>query len=575
MGHFKKAFSLFLITGLVLITFSVKSQIVSGTPAAVNKALMINNLLKTYQSLVEYSSAKTNLNGLIANARQKYWAEFPNGKNIEEARKHFSHYLLVKDMLCFYIDFLDYYHKGMSTKNTGSNASHSFSDIINLVSGGQIDGGIEPSAKGIFTYWTNEVKYTWSTTAKGMMDIDALNKALEHNIEIYLEYVGKRDRSEYLFNNPNSPLLSTDPATYLKGFLLTTNVTKDYDEANKYTNGLLKLISPAQLTTAINDFKINYIEYYSPYVTDLGLNTLKPDVIYYPFYCHLEWEIAKNSKQLYFLYLVKRKYGCDWGTAKDILNNRIKRYGAAQMEKIMVSLWANASNKDSTCFGSPYLTNVKHGELRSKRIPTSEKNEDCIVKVLGPTVVAYDLFDIAAQKANKESLKNQLIEKLKQTPQLDSLNLLSAAERYNNIIKVFDEKLLLYAIYLQNEMSIGFISALNEQTEIPNRKFYKEGGHPHSHIKDFLIMFSVLTNNYKPIAAITTHYFTPEKKGVNQLERNAQGYKDIAMKYGEEKFLELMKQSGMKIYPRIYRNDGLMDVPYYEAKSLIGVQPSN
>jgi hypothetical protein len=174
------------------------------------------------KTLAEWGIQRDNINNDLTRARGAFWREYPNGPNLEKARRDFSSALTARDranqeilsrrMLIGSAPVSPALGLALAERDK---AMVAFMDALSGT-GNTFGASIEPTppfAEDAFGDWV----YALVLGAKsGLSREEIYAKALPQ----YLIYVDRRDRAEFLFNSPRSPLKSNDPDEITKGMFL-------------------------------------------------------------------------------------------------------------------------------------------------------------------------------------------------------------------------------------------------------------------------------------------------------------------------------------------------------------------
>ena len=140
--------------------------------------------------------AKKEFTADIASARKAFFATAAKPETRAAVEKRFAELLLGKDYI---------YLAGILTTGTGK-ASHKQAWALQMITGGELDGGIAPPARPAFDAWVNAVRTSLGARSPDevlfLLDREQLVAALNANVDRYEAYKVLRDQFEIdSFNN--------------------------------------------------------------------------------------------------------------------------------------------------------------------------------------------------------------------------------------------------------------------------------------------------------------------------------------------------------------------------------------
>ena len=173
-------------------------------------------------SAAEYRNSIADFNRNIAAARAEFWRQYPNGPDIQTARKKFSALLLGKDILLMN-------QTALSGKFTnGSRAQPNAMDLLSAI-GGKIDSGVRPMAGRQFYTWVGLIRKRLG--AHGSMDIfefpGRYATAIGDAWPAYKLYEFTRDCAEFMAAGKFPPGVN-GPGSYIE-LLMVQELTRSID----------------------------------------------------------------------------------------------------------------------------------------------------------------------------------------------------------------------------------------------------------------------------------------------------------------------------------------------------------
>lgn len=376
-------------------------------------AFLQKNAMETGKAWAEAINSKRDWSREIETARISYWSA-----ESDEARsalaENYSAKLFAKDWW-FMMLYLANSWKG----NPNANSSiKGYGDAIDLMTGGKIDGGILPYADLAFEKWASAMAHR--LPPKLLRDpADFLNAFLETK-DIYQDYRIRRDVAEFIFRNPRSLLKSESAQEFLTGWLLATDSCANLDDAEKEVAEIVKLCGEKPVQTTATTLREEYT--FQKIAGELTGSFSRR---------YTDWLLCRSDPELYGIYLIKRWTQTDWKWSAAVLDARMKRIGRERVLKELSSALKKADDPNSKCQGDPY-----------KQFETMKGFEDCVADELGLFTLWNDAFDVASQQLDRAQAKIQLLEMLVSEPTGES-----AERRYDQIIRVVDEDILLAGVH--------------------------------------------------------------------------------------------------------------------------------
>ena len=176
-----------------------------------------DQVAKATAAAVDFNNKVADLNGVIDQARRRYWAAFPSGPGVDAAEKEFLNALWTKDM--FYMMFA--IHQGM----TGDMAKMANAIAVN---GGDfsitsidkfptnVDGGIRPYAFHLFSAWVSALRRSEGREKDGTWANPALLAvAVKDNSNWHKAYMDARNWAELMSSGKDISKYLT-PEVYIR-----------------------------------------------------------------------------------------------------------------------------------------------------------------------------------------------------------------------------------------------------------------------------------------------------------------------------------------------------------------------
>jgi hypothetical protein len=181
------------------------------------------------------------LSARLARSRAHYWAQYPNGAELEASEREYARALFDKDMVFLVRSFL------LSQRDPGNaNLNFAIRKTIKSSSQPDLDGGIFSIAAPQFEEWA-------SAFARAVRRANDREAALVESLPLFLKYKARRDLAEFIFVNPKSPLLrpNSDPAGYARYWLVATGGAPSLEEAAAWVSSLIKDVGADKLARAV------------------------------------------------------------------------------------------------------------------------------------------------------------------------------------------------------------------------------------------------------------------------------------------------------------------------------------
>ena len=220
---------------LFIVNLISAQDLIIGTPQQVSNALMMKQVEKGLTSFAQGAVMTQTIQFKLEASRKSYWQD-PRNRQNQEA---YFNSLAEKDNYFFFMAM-------------GDMATHSkdFSTLAYLMGlGKELDGGIGPYSTYEFSTWIKNTHLTFLEKLK----LQNMSKAIDLNRDHYAKFVVKRYLEEYLFRNPNSPLLSSEHSHYLTGIRLAIEDCQDINTCFNSTKDLLSLVSKEDLDATIEE----------------------------------------------------------------------------------------------------------------------------------------------------------------------------------------------------------------------------------------------------------------------------------------------------------------------------------
>jgi hypothetical protein len=243
----RRALSLFVLCLVVCAVVPSLAQPVmfpSVRSAVIWKAS--GDFQRAIELAIVYRQAKDRIGQMVSNARQRYWAQDPNGANLEAARQEYSDALFTKDLWNADV----YVVQGALTDVSLGPAGRKLQQMMGIVDG--VTGGtVEPThalARKEFQDWASMLVTTRLRASRHTVseaDLRATEAAFER-------YAARRDLAESLFRNPGSALVvpNAPPLEYLAAWMVATGEVATYADAGKYLGELQAAVGDARVSDA-------------------------------------------------------------------------------------------------------------------------------------------------------------------------------------------------------------------------------------------------------------------------------------------------------------------------------------
>jgi hypothetical protein len=188
-----------VIFKLAVLTFTghaVADTFVIGTPGEIAAAELGASVGDAVAAGMELANTKAQANAQFGAARSRFFAEYPNGKNFEEANKEFAELLWEKDLYFLSISL----PTGFGDKSPNSMAS--VFAKLDVLTGGTLDNGIPDSAGFEFSRWVTGVRQSlgaqsYRGSLPRMPSVNELAAALTANSDLSERYRKARDEAEF------------------------------------------------------------------------------------------------------------------------------------------------------------------------------------------------------------------------------------------------------------------------------------------------------------------------------------------------------------------------------------------
>jgi hypothetical protein len=172
----------------------------AGADAGVIGGMIVGNVersaMRLTQDIAEMRSAKDQGAREIELAREKFWIAYPNGPDLPEARKEFARQLWGKDYYYAYQYIMFGNAPGDHRAPTGLQV---IGQLFTKAVGGELDGGIRPSAIPEFDVWIRALRSELggeNTSVMVTFTHEQLLAALIKTAPYYNKYVVARNRAE-------------------------------------------------------------------------------------------------------------------------------------------------------------------------------------------------------------------------------------------------------------------------------------------------------------------------------------------------------------------------------------------
>jgi hypothetical protein len=316
----------------------------------------------------DFVHSKLDLQIQLNKVRREYWTLYPNGNGIEAVKLKYEGLLTLKDLH----ELLMVEMPRLLTSNERPDSFlRRFRGVFNFVAGGSIDAGIHPYASRDFEGFANDF---WMSAF--------FDKPVSGTIHTYEEYLRTRNRAEYLFYNPYTPLDSKDHKVAMAALLCALDNQLSAEVAIQEVRGAIRLVGSERFDEAA---KYAMRQWPREQVVT-GKGELSPESTIRVF----SWIATRHDPNLFALYLIRRKSLCSWETAEQVLATRIKRHGKEKFDAIAKEVWQAANVGSDSCIGDPELDMGKN-----RFNPT-----DCIASRLGSNEIWHDVYAMTDTSLN-------------------------------------------------------------------------------------------------------------------------------------------------------------------------------
>jgi hypothetical protein len=237
-----KKLSLIIVSLLLCIHFETACQVVfAGTFKQLGHFQMKNNMINALESLGRLRQMRAANQSELDAARNAFWKE-PNNPTYLE---NYANCLYAKDLYFLNIE--------LGNAVSGGYRSH-VETVIGL--GESFDGGIGHLCDFEYYKWAKSVISTFKSTSSNLFDVQALKNSVEKNMDGYAAYVKKRDLHEFLFKNPNSPLLRGDALQYITAAKIAVSLCEDdWETCTQSVTSELAGLSPDDINSLAASIK--------------------------------------------------------------------------------------------------------------------------------------------------------------------------------------------------------------------------------------------------------------------------------------------------------------------------------
>jgi hypothetical protein len=176
-----------------------------------------DQVAKATAAAVDFNNKVADLNGVIDQARRRFWAAFPKGPGVDAAEQEFLNALWTKDM--FYMMFA--IHQGMTGDVTKmANAIRLNGGDFSVTSIDKfptnVDGGLRPYAFHLFSAWVSELRRSEGREKDGTWANPALLAvAVKDNSNWHKAYLDARNWAEFMSSGKDIAKYLT-PEVYIR-----------------------------------------------------------------------------------------------------------------------------------------------------------------------------------------------------------------------------------------------------------------------------------------------------------------------------------------------------------------------
>ena len=204
-------------------------------------------------TVVNMPMERKQIAGRLAQIREAYWEEATEGAITDATTISYLKLLVAKDMHYLNINLLAEIDDGVAGMHQLMNNSEEvvspfvYAEYRRFVS------------RFLAPLPTNDPSKLVTSLVQG-----GLSKAIASSTESYATYFKRLRLAEYLFHNPYSPLTSSDPSTYMSGWLLATKLSNSIAHADREVDHIKKNIGEPNLSklTAMlkEDWSLSYLK---------------------------------------------------------------------------------------------------------------------------------------------------------------------------------------------------------------------------------------------------------------------------------------------------------------------------
>lgn len=192
----KAVAALWIVAGGIAAAMPVAraDMIIIGTPGQIAAARMGHQIGSAIggalRSAAEFAQSKAAANAEMEKARRDFLRNYPNGADLAAARERLASLLFQKDL----------YYLSLSISEGLTPDNEQRLQLLDMLTGGALDGGIHPGAKADFADWVDAVRASLGARRRGELLFvtsgpDVL-KAIGDNMGVYERYLQRRDPIE-------------------------------------------------------------------------------------------------------------------------------------------------------------------------------------------------------------------------------------------------------------------------------------------------------------------------------------------------------------------------------------------
>jgi hypothetical protein len=367
----------------------------------------------------------------IAFARSAYWQAIYAGKDVTTLEANYLTALWQKDLYFFLIH-------ATNLASEAQGGGRGLGSLINMLTFTDLDGGIPGFARHEFESWATEAYRLYAT--------GGLDAGLSATHPSYVIYNKRRNLAEFIFENPFSPLRSTDPQEYYAGWLLATDNVRSIAEGYAESAAARRIVGTEPFDRVVADLRRNRLGRWEEDFSRARLRSRQGRPV-----LRLEvadWQMTRHDPDKYALYLIKRWTGRSWEEAEALHGARVRRLGRDVVANAVREAYAQADDPNGKIVADPYQQQRQTGLLL-----------DPIAERFGQFTIWEDALDVAVARMDRTRMRQAMLDYLAGAPGGGT-----PAERYARIISAVDETLLLAAFHHKQAMGLLPLIGYHEDT---------------------------------------------------------------------------------------------------------------